>query len=202
MDMAAQNWVMIISELRRYQGVCYKSDITVLSGLDLGDRQVLEQKYSGCDPPCLLDSSDGRFVLKGPIYNPMDVMNILMCRRGYRMQGEPQQRTIPNTQNKDDKFCLIYHLSKECALRRANTTPAGLSTFGSSGVNNRVTSAPPKLTQVPDVTQSQQQQQQQQSSHHSNVSLSSGPALNRMTLTKDPKSDQKYSKINTNNLII
>ena len=46
----------------------------------------------------------------------------------------------------------------------------GLSSFGSSGVNNRVTSAPPKLTQVPDVTQSQQQQQQQQSSHHSNVS--------------------------------
>ena len=23
------------------------------------------------------------------------------------------------------RFCLIYHLSKECALRRANTTPAG-----------------------------------------------------------------------------
>ena len=45
----------------------------------------------------------GRFVLKGPIYNPMDVMNVLMCRRGYRMQGPPQQRTIPNTQNKDDK---------------------------------------------------------------------------------------------------
>ena len=63
-----------------------------------------------------------RFVLKGPIYNPMDVMNVLMCRRGYRwcigiilsillssnnnvrMQGEPQQRTIPNTQNKDDKW--------------------------------------------------------------------------------------------------
>ena len=32
-----------------------------MSGLDLGDRQVLEQKYSGCDPPCLLDSSDGRW---------------------------------------------------------------------------------------------------------------------------------------------
>ena len=30
--MAAQNWIMIISELRRYQGVCYKSDITVISG--------------------------------------------------------------------------------------------------------------------------------------------------------------------------
>ena len=28
----AQTWVMMISELRRYQGVCYKSDITVISG--------------------------------------------------------------------------------------------------------------------------------------------------------------------------
>ena len=77
--MMAQNWVMMISELHRYQGVSYKSDIIVLSGdtlscvllciivnianiigLDIGDRQALEQKYSGCDPPCLLDSSDGR----------------------------------------------------------------------------------------------------------------------------------------------
>ena len=72
----AQNWVLIISEQHRYQGVSYKSDIIVISGifirhcphiynlltsgLDPGDRQVLEQKYSGCDPPCLLDSSDGR----------------------------------------------------------------------------------------------------------------------------------------------
>ena len=29
-------------------------------GLDQGDRQALEQRYTGCDPPCLLDSSDGR----------------------------------------------------------------------------------------------------------------------------------------------
>ena len=93
------------------------------------------------------------------------------------------------------RFCLIYHLSKECALRRANTTPAGktngslqnlspsgntlitfqysilgLSSFGSSGGSSRVTSAPPKLTQVPDVTQQHEQQQQKQISHHSNVS--------------------------------
>ena len=27
-----------------------------------------------------------RFVLKGPLYNPCDVMNCLMQRRGYRMQ--------------------------------------------------------------------------------------------------------------------
>jgi len=172
--MAAQNWIMIISELRRYQGVCYKSDITVLSGLDLGDRQVLEQKYAGCDPPCLLDSSDGRFVLKGPIYNPLDVMNCLMSRRGYRMQSEPQQRTIPNTQNKDDKFCLIYHLSKECALRRANTTPAGLGQLGETpgGGGTRVTSAPPKLSQghVGHVGGHVSQQPDLTHAHQSNVS--------------------------------
>jgi len=187
----AQNWIMIISELRRYQGVCYKSDITVISGLDLGDRQVLEQRYAGCDPPCLLDSSDGRFVLKGPIYNPLDVMNCLMGRRGYRVQSEPQQRTIPNTQNKDDKFCLIYHLSKDCPLRRANTTPAGLGQLGTSltgCLTTRVTSAPPKLSQVPDVTQQLQAN-----------NVVSGAALNRMTLNQS--NEKKLSK-NSNNLII
>ena len=44
-----------------------------------------------------------RFVLKGAAYNPMDVMNCLMIRRGYKMQGDPQQRTLPNIHNKDDK---------------------------------------------------------------------------------------------------
>ena len=28
----AQNWIMLISELHRYQGVSYKSDIIVISG--------------------------------------------------------------------------------------------------------------------------------------------------------------------------
>jgi len=144
----AQNWIMMISELRRYQGVSYKSDITVISGLDPGDRQVLEQRFSGFDPPCLLDSSDGRFVLKGAAYNPMDVMNCLMIRRGYKMQGDPQQRNLPNIHNKDDKFCLIYHLSKECALKRVNTTPDCLG----STVTQRGNSAPPLLTEGPDVT--------------------------------------------------
>ena len=31
----AQNWIMMISELRRYQGVSYKSDITVISGMNV-----------------------------------------------------------------------------------------------------------------------------------------------------------------------
>ena len=95
-------------------------------GLDTGDRQALEQKYRNTEPPCLLDSSDGRwervretniyhscfqcvvrFVLKGVSYNPMDVMNCLMIRRGYKMQGNPQQRSLPNVHNKDDKWGTV-----------------------------------------------------------------------------------------------
>jgi hypothetical protein len=97
----------------------FQTLICVDLGLDPGDRQVLEQRFQGFDPPCLLDSSDGRsgskivfvfflspysrFVLKGSAYNPMDVMNCLIIRRGYKMQGDPQQRTLPNIHNKDDK---------------------------------------------------------------------------------------------------
>ena len=44
-----------------------------------------------------------RFVLKGASYNPMDVANCLMIRRGYKMMGNPQQRSLPNVHNKDDK---------------------------------------------------------------------------------------------------
>jgi len=102
----AQNWLMIITEQHRYQGVSYKSDIIVISGLDQGDRAVLEQKYSKYEPPCLLDSSDGRFVLKGVNYNPVDVMNILTTSRGYRLEGEPQQRTLPSIHAKDDNYIL------------------------------------------------------------------------------------------------
>ena len=66
----------------------------------------MEQQYAGCEPPCLLDSSDGRFVLKGVNYNPLDVMNVLMSRRGYRVEGEPQQRTLPSIHHKDDMWAL------------------------------------------------------------------------------------------------
>ncbi len=35
-----------------------------------------------------------RFVLKGPIYNPMDVMNVLMCRRGYRWESRGEETSL------------------------------------------------------------------------------------------------------------
>ena len=37
------------------------------TGLDTGDRQILEKQYAGCEPPPLLDSSDGRYGLSCPI---------------------------------------------------------------------------------------------------------------------------------------
>ena len=90
-------------DLTSVLSVAQVTDCLLSSGLDLGDRQALEEKYVGCDPPCLLDSSDGRFVLKGVNYNPLDVMNCLMTSRGYRVEGEPQQRTLPNIHSKDGK---------------------------------------------------------------------------------------------------
>ena len=39
-------------------------------------------------------------------------MNCLITRRGYKMVGTPQQRTLPNIHNKDDKWeigCLFQH---------------------------------------------------------------------------------------------
>jgi len=140
----AENWVMVVSEMHRYQGVSYKSDIIVISGLDPGDRQVLEQKYSGSEPPCLLDTSDGRFVLKGPCYNPLDVMNCLMTRRGYKVQGNPQQRTLPNIHNKDDKFAMIYHMSKEVARNRADTMPALPAVVNAAVAAKKMASSSPK----------------------------------------------------------
>jgi len=116
-----KNWVLLITEQHRFQGVSYKSDIIIISGLDPGDRQVLEQKYSGYDPPCLLDSTDGRFVLKGNSYNPIEIINILIARRGYVIEYNPQQRGLPNIHNKDDKFAMMYHLSKPIQMKRYDT---------------------------------------------------------------------------------
>ena len=60
-------------------------------GLDEGDRKVLEKHYRGYDPPCQLDPEDDRFVLKGPKFNPITVVNLLSEKRGYSIKGVPQQ---------------------------------------------------------------------------------------------------------------
>ena len=45
----AQTWIMIISELHRYQGVSYKSDITVISGQISQLSQVRYHNYLRSD---------------------------------------------------------------------------------------------------------------------------------------------------------
>ena len=43
----AENWVMVVSEMHRYQGVSYKSDIIVISGLVFENvSHISDQKVS------------------------------------------------------------------------------------------------------------------------------------------------------------
>ena len=66
--------------------------------------KAIDQKFKNIDSPCQLDSEDGRFVLKGPAFNPMDVLNVLIEKRSYRIEYNPQQHAIPLKQgNLDDK---------------------------------------------------------------------------------------------------
>lgn len=110
----ATNYVLMIAEMRRYPQMSYKSDIVVLSGLDSGDRKALDAKFKPTDaPPCQFDKEDLRFVLKGPHFAPMEILNCLAQERGYKVEYNPQQHGIPLKQGAtDDKFALIYQLTK------------------------------------------------------------------------------------------
>ena len=75
------------------------------SGLDEGDRKILEKHYRGNDPPCQMDQEDDRFVLKGQTYNPLTVINLLSKERGYKIMYNPGQRSIPlKAGSTDDKY--------------------------------------------------------------------------------------------------
>ena len=41
----AENWVMVVSEMHRYQGVSYKSDIIVISGLVLENVPLISYQH-------------------------------------------------------------------------------------------------------------------------------------------------------------
>lgn len=83
------------------------------TGLDDGDKRAIDQHFKETDLPCQQDKEDGRFVLKGACFSPMEVINTLTEQRGYKIEYNPQQHGIPLKQgNLDDKFAMIYHLSK------------------------------------------------------------------------------------------
>eukprot|EP00094_Tigriopus_californicus_P010565 TCALIF_10193-PA protein Name:"Protein of unknown function" AED:0.00 eAED:0.00 QI:77/1/1/1/0/0.5/2/48/113 len=106
-----EKWILIISELRRVSQLSYKSDIITVSGLDEGDKKAIDRAFP--DVVCQQDTDDDRFVLKGPLFNAMKVVNILTTQRGFSMKWNPTQHNIPlKPGNHDDRFAMLYHLSK------------------------------------------------------------------------------------------
>jgi len=135
-----QNWVLLVTELRRYPQMSYKSDMVVLSGLDTGDRKALDVHFK--KDQCLMDTEDRRFVLKGPQFPPMEVINCLVQERGYSVQYNPQQHAIPPKQGAtDDKFCMIYHLSKPVPLKSTSSVTAA-----AGGKEASITAAESKIS--------------------------------------------------------
>jgi len=124
------NYVLMIAEMRRYPQMSYKSDIVVLSGLDSGDRKALDAKFKPTDaPPCQFDKEDLRFVLKGPHFAPMEILNCLAQERGYKVEYNPQQHAIPLKQGAtDDKFALVYQLTKP--VIKKTTTQSSIPDVG------------------------------------------------------------------------
>ena len=64
---------------------------------------------------------------KGPKFNPIIVINILVQERGYKVMYNPQQHGIPMKKDQtDDKFALIYFLSKPLKDQNQDPTPPSL----------------------------------------------------------------------------
>jgi len=120
----------------------------------------LEKQYKGYDPPCQVDPEDERFVLKGPRYNPLIVLNLLMTERGYKVAFNPQQRSIPlKPGSTDDKFAMIYFLSKSksdgrmsaqstAATAVATNTSQNEANAGSNSCSNEP-APPPRMDSLP-----------------------------------------------------
>ena len=80
------------------------SSPSCIVGLDEGDMKAIDKHYKDIDLPCQLDTDDRRFVLKGTSFNPIDIINVLTEKRGYKVEYNPQQHGIPLKQgNVDDK---------------------------------------------------------------------------------------------------
>ena len=50
-DKMDENLIMVIAEPRHIPVLSHKSEVTIIFGLDSGDQEVIEQKYSDCLPP-------------------------------------------------------------------------------------------------------------------------------------------------------
>ena len=73
----AQNWIMMISELHRYQGVSYKSDIIVISG----ETQHTIQSYIMLGISSPVTSVNSIFSSTSPVKYPLEVSSeVPPCR--------------------------------------------------------------------------------------------------------------------------
>ena len=94
-----------MSQVNKFQRCWILESNILILGLDDGDRKSLDKHYKGNDPPCQMDPEDDRFVLKGPRFNPLVVVNLLIKERGYKLMYNPQQRSIPlKSGSTDDKY--------------------------------------------------------------------------------------------------
>ena len=72
--------------------------------MDEGDKSAIDKEFKNIESSCQMDKEDDRFVLKGTDFNPMRVINTLTLHRGYKIEYNPQQHSIPLKQgNIDDK---------------------------------------------------------------------------------------------------
>jgi len=112
-----KNYLLIIGELRRshttYAG--YTCDSIVISGLKPDDKTAIDKylkKKNNTSPP-QVDPEDGRFIVRGPVCNVMEMINVLNVERGYEITLMPQQHNVPTKSgNQDDRFALVYHMVK------------------------------------------------------------------------------------------
>ena len=56
----AENWIMVIAEMRQFPKQGQESEITIIFGLDSLDQEIIDQKYEGLIQPCLADANDKR----------------------------------------------------------------------------------------------------------------------------------------------
>eukprot|EP00095_Tigriopus_kingsejongensis_P007707 maker-scaffold142_size315517-snap-gene-2.21 protein:Tk07707 transcript:maker-scaffold142_size315517-snap-gene-2.21-mRNA-1 annotation:"sugar abc transporter" len=97
--MSSEKWILVISELRRFSQMSYKSDIISISGLDEEDKRSIDKAFP--EVVCQQDTEDDRFVLKGPSFNAMKVINVLTSR-GYSLKWNPLQHNIPLRHGNND----------------------------------------------------------------------------------------------------
>ena len=84
MTTTTKQSILIVAEMRRYQFTSYKNDTTTFFGLNPEDKVTIDNylKTKNNAYPPKVDPEDGRFIVRGPGCNFMELINILNVERG------------------------------------------------------------------------------------------------------------------------